>query len=326
MATRSNGRSGPRIGRLLLDPRYPLSWRLFDALEALAARWPERARGIVGWLLLLPALLVVGLLVFGLIVMADASLRVMDFRTYHLSEDRSFANYVRLTSWGAFGATLERSLLATVLVTLICLVLAFPYAYVLIRTRSGLFRRILLVGLFVPFFVGQVVRAYGWLILLGQQGLVNQLLGTFGFGPYRLLFSFPTVVFGLVQYMLPFAVLMLAPALATIPEELELAAVSLGAPRWRVLVRVVLPLARPGFVAAALVVATLRLTDFATPAILGGGTNDFLANLVHDQFFRTSNAGLGSAIALVSTFLGTGVAGLLLAAAGSRALAVRVAR
>lgn len=155
---------------------------------------------------------------------------------------------------------------------------------------------------------------------------MNQALALVGLGPYRLLFSYPTVLFGLVQYMLPFAVLMLAPALAAIPEEIERAAASCGASRLRALWRVVLPMARPGLIAAALVVATLTLTDFAMPAILGGGTNDFLANLVHDQFFRTSNAGLGSAIALVLTLLGTTVAGVLLAAAGVGALGVRGSR
>ncbi len=320
----SSGRPGFRAGPSPVP--YRLSWRIFDALEAVAARWPARAEGAVKWLLLLPALLVVGLLVFGLVVMADASLRVMDFRTYQLSEQHSLANYVRLWGWGAFWATLWRSLGATLLVTLFCLALAFPYAWALTRMPSPRLRRVLLVGLFLPFFVGQVVRAYGWLVILGQQGIVNQVLGFFGLGPYRLLFAYETVLFGLVQYMLPFAVLMLAPALAAIPEEIERAAASCGASPARALVRIVLPMARPGLIAAALVVATLTLTDFAMPAILGGGTNDFLANLVHDQFFRTSNAGLGSAIALVLTLLGTTVAGLLLALAGVGALGVRGAR
>lgn len=319
------GRPAASAGRASAAP-YRLSWRILDALEAVAARWPARAEGAVKWLLLLPALLVVGLLLFGLLVMADASFRVMDFRTYRLADEYSLANYARLFGWGAFHATFWRSLGATLVVTIVCLLLAFPYAYALTRTASARLRRVLLVGLFLPFFVGQVVRAYGWLILLGQQGLVNQALALVGLGPYRLLFSYPTVQFGLVQYMLPFAVLMLAPALAAIPEEIERAAASCGASRLRALWRVVLPMARPGLIAAALVVATLTLTDFAMPAILGGGTNDFLANLVHDQFFRTSNAGLGSAIALVLTLLGTTVAGLLLAAAGVGALGVRGAR
>lgn len=320
----TQGRPARRAGPSLAA--YPLGWRVLDLLEALAERWPRRLAGVVKWLLLLPALALVGLLLWGMVVMADASLREMDFRTYRLSEEWSLVNFVKAWNSAAFWATLWRSLIAAAVVTATCLALALPYSYAMTRTRRPWLRKALLIGLFLPFFIGQVVRAYGWLILLGQQGLVNQALGTVGLGPYRLLFEYPTVIFGLVQYMLPFAVLMLAPALAAVPEEVERAAESCGASWPRTLWHVVIPMVRPGLVAAALVVATLTLTDFAMPAIMGGGGSDFLANLVYDQFFRTSDAGLGSAITLILTLTGTTMAGILLAIAGVSALGVRGAR
>lgn len=305
---------------------YPLRWRLLDGIEGLAALWPARASGAIKWALLAPALMLTGLLLWGLAVMAEASLREMDFRTYRLSPDWSLANYAKALNSGAFWATAWRSLTAAAMVTIVCLALAFPYSYAMTRTRSAALRKLLLIGLFLPFFIGQVVRAYGWLIVLGQEGLVNDALGAVGLGPWRMLFSHGAVVFGLVQYMLPFAVLMLAPALAAIPDEVERAAESCGASWPMALWHVVLPMARPGLIAAALVVSTLTLTDFAMPAILGGGTNDFLANLVYDQFFRTSDAGLGAAITLMLTLAGTTLAGVMLAAAGGAALGVRGTR
>ncbi len=305
---------------------YPLAWRALDTAEALVALWPARWTGAAKWLLLAPALLLTGLLLWGLGIMADASLREMDFRTYRLGQDWSAANFAKAYASSAFWATARRSLGAALIVTALCLALALPYAYAMTRTRSAALRRLLLVGLFLPFFIGQVVRAYGWLILLGQQGLVNEALGVLGLGPYRMLFAYPTVIFGLVQYMLPFAVLMLAPALTAIPEEIERAAESCGASWPRAFWHVVIPMARPGLIAAALVVSTLTLTDFAMPAIMGGGGNDFLANLVYDQFFRTSDAGLGSAITLILTLLGVTVAGVLLAFAGVAAFGLRGAR
>ena len=101
----------------------------------------------------------------------------------------------------------------------------------MVRTPSSALRKLLLIALFLPFFIGQVVRAYGWLIILGNEGLLNQLFGLVGLGPFRMIYNYPAVLFGLVQYMLPFAVLMLAPALTAIPEEIERAAESLGANR-----------------------------------------------------------------------------------------------
>ncbi len=296
---------------------YPVSWRIFDLLEGAAGRLlPARFSRALPYLFLLPALALVGLLVYGLVAIGDASLRTLDTSTFLLSEEYSLANYRRALTEPFFLVVTWRSLFGAVVVTAVTLCLAFPYAYLMVRARSSALRKLLLITLFLPFFIGQVVRAYGWLIILGNQGMVNALLSEFGLGPYRLLFNYPAVLFGMVQYMLPFAVLMLAPALTAIPEEMESAAESLGANWLRSLFHVVLPLARPGLVGAGIVVLTLSLTDFAIPAILGGGSNDFIANAIYDQFFRTSDQGLGATLAILLVALGSAFVGLAFAMVG----------
>jgi putative spermidine/putrescine transport system permease protein len=302
---------------------YPLTWRLLDGLEEAAAMlWPRRFQPALPYLLLAPAIILVGLLVLGLVEIADASLRTLDTSTFLMSEDYSLANYRRAISEPLFAVVAGRSLLAALVVTLVTLVFAFPYAYAMVRTRSSIVRKALLICLFLPFFIGQVVRAYGWLIILGNQGLVNEALGLAGIAPQRLLYNYSAVLFGLVQYMLPFAVLMLAPALTAIPEEVEAAAGSLGANWVRTFLHVVLPMARPGFIGAGLVVLTLTLTDFAMPAILGGGSQDFIANAIYDQFFRTSDQGLGATLALLLVALGSTLVGFVLVLVGAGTLAV----
>jgi putative spermidine/putrescine transport system permease protein len=119
---------------------------------------------------------------------------------------------------------------------------------------------------------------------------------------------------------------MLAPALTAIPEELETAAGSLGADWVRSFTHVVLPLARPGLVGAGLVVMTLSLTDFAMPAILGGGSQDFIANAIYDQFFRTSDQGLGATLALMLVAVGSLLVGLVFTLFGAGTLAMGRAR
>jgi putative spermidine/putrescine transport system permease protein len=300
---------------------YPLSWRVFDAIEAVAALlWPARLAPALPYLLLLPAVLLTGLLVFGLAEIADSSLRVLDRSTFRLSEHWTLENFERALTQPLFRNISGRSLLGATLVTFATLILAFPYAYAMVRTSSPALRRILLIALFLPFFIGQVVRAYGWLIILGSEGLVNDLLGFAGLGPFRMLYTYPAVLFGLVQFMLPFAVLMLAPALSAIPEEMERAAESLGANWLRALFHITLPLARPGLIGAGIVVFTLSLTDFAMPAILGGGSNDFIANAIYDQFFRTSDSGLGSTLTLLLIALGSVVVGIVFATVGTGTL------
>jgi putative spermidine/putrescine transport system permease protein len=306
---------------------YPFRWRVLDALEGVAAiLWPRSLSGATPYLMLLPAVLLVGLLVLGLWQMADASLRTLDTTTFLFSENYSLANYRRAVTEPLFAVVAWRSLLAAAIVTGVTLTFAFPYAYLMVRTRSPRLRKALLIALFLPFFIGQVVRAYGWLIILGNQGMVNEALGLVGIPPMRLIYNYPAVLFGLVQYMLPFAVLMLAPALTAIPEELEAAAGSLGAGWVRTLRHVVLPLARPGFIGAGVVVVTLSLTDFAVPAILGGGSQDFIANAIYDQFFRTSDQGLGATLALMLVALGSLVVGIVFTVFGAGTLAVGTRR
>ena len=289
-----------------MKSHYPPIWRTLDALEWLRARlWPPQLAPATPYALLVPGVLLVGLLVLGLGYIGDYSLRELDTRTFRLGEDYTLANYREVLDRPVYLRIIWRSLLASLIVTALSLILAFPYAYLMVRTSSRWVRKFLLISLFLPFFIGQVVRAYGWLIILGQQGLVNTVLGWAGFEPVRMIFTYPAVLLGLVQYMLPFAVLLLAPAITAIPEEVELASESLGA-RWTSTFRhVVLPLARPGLVAAGVVVFTLTLTDFAMPEVLGGGKLDFIANAVYDGFFQISDAGLGSALAVVLVALGS---------------------
>lgn len=306
---------------------YPLTWRIMDALEAFAAAvWPARFDRAIPWLMLAPALLLVGLLVLGLIQIADTSLRTLDTSTFLMSEEYTLANYHRALTESLFATVATRSLVGSLIVTVITLILAFPYAYMMVRTSSAILRKLLLIALFLPFFIGQVVRAYGWLIILGNQGIVNEAFGLIGIEPLRLLYNYPAVLFGLVQYMLPFAVLMAAPALTAISEELELAAGSLGADWVRTFAYIVLPLARPGLIGAGIVVLTLSLTDFAMPAILGGGSQDFIANAIYDQFFRTSDQGLGSTLALLLVAIGSLLVGLLFTLFGAGTLAMNKVR
>lgn len=306
---------------------YPISWRVMDALEAgFAVLMPKGGGKLTPYLMLTPAILLVGTLAVGLLYIGDSSLRVLDRSTFLFSDYWTLENYRRAVTESFTATIIWRSLLGAVIVTAVTLALAFPYAYVMVRTSRAFLRKFLLIALFLPFFIGQVVRAYGWLIILGNQGIVNDALGLVGVEPLRLLFNYPAVLFGLVQYMLPFAVLMLAPAMTAIPEDVEAAANSLGADWVRTLIHVLLPMAKPGLIGAGLVVMTLSLTDFAMPAILGGGSQDFVANAIYDQFFRTSDQGFGASLTLILIAVGSVMVGLVFAVFGAGTLALGAGR
>lgn len=306
---------------------YPWHWRVLDVLERVVeTAWPRRFTKGLPHAMLVPVVLLVAILIAGLVEMLDSSFRVLDTNTFLMSDFYTLDNYRRALTENFFQSVATRSFIASFIVTAITLVVAVPYAYLMVRTQSPALRKFLLVALFFPFFIGEVVRAYGWLIILGNQGLVNEFLGLFGLSSVRLLYNYSAVIFGLVQYMLPFAVLMIAPALTAIPEELEAAANSLGANWIRTFRHVVLPLARPGLVAGGLVVMTLSLTNFAIPAMLGGGSQDFMSNVIYDQFFRTSDQGLGSALSILLVIAGSILVGIVFRLFGTGSLAIKGAR
>ncbi len=294
--------------------RRPAAFGLFEVWRR--RLWPDRLAFLTPWLLLAPALLLTGSLALALVVIGESSLHLLDRATFRLSEAYSLGNYRELLQRPVYLRIIGKTALAALIVTAITVALAIPYAYLMVRTPSSLLRKLLLIGLFLPFFLGQVIRAYGWLIVLGRQGLLNAGLTGLGLPEVALIYTYPGVLIGLVQYMLPFAVLLLAPAFTAIPEELELASMSLGGRAWPTFWNVVLPLAKPGWIAAGVVVFTLTMTDFAMPEIMGGGGNDFIANAIYDGFFQLSDAGLCAALAVVLTALGTLVVAVVFTAIG----------
>lgn len=296
---------------------------MLDGSEAVRGRlWPASFGRATPYVFILPAVLLTGILAVGLVMTLDSSLRPLDPMTYRQAASWSLGNYEQLAGRPAYITILGRSLLAALLVTVLCLALALPYAYCMVRTGRPALRKLLLIGLFLPFFIGQVVRAYGWLLVLGQEGLLNETLTGLGLARLDLLYSFPAVVLGLVQYMLPFAVLLLAPALVAIDEDVEAASAGLGATWPQTFLHVVIPMAKPGLIGAGIVVFTITLTDYAMPQILGGGTNDFVANAIYDAFFRLSNAGVGSALSVILVLIGSTLVALLMAVAGAGTMAL----
>ena len=271
--------------------RAQLKWRIMDALIAAKDHTPIDAQAYTnrfGYLLIVPGILLVSFLAAGVVLLTYYS-----FLTYDTIEIFTYVytleNWERFLDTTAFHTVFIRTILFSTVVTVCCVALALPYAYLLVRIKQSFFRYLLLFGLFVPFFSGVIIRVYGWLILLGQNGLVNWGLGTVGISPVNVIGTPVAVILGLVQYLLPFAVLMLTPAIASIEPDLERAAKNCGASQVETFRYVVLPLARPGITAAIVVVFTLSMANYSIPDLLGGGTNSFVANFIYDQVFGTLN-------------------------------------
>jgi putative spermidine/putrescine transport system permease protein len=184
--------------------------------------------------------------------------------------------------------------------TAICVVLAYPLAYQLARAGRRA-RSVLLMLLIAPLMIGDVVRGYGWLIALGDFGVLNRTALAVGLvqEPVRLIFTTTGVIIGLVHVLLPFMVLPLAAAIGAIPVEVEEAALSLGA-RWaRIFGRVVLPLTLPGLAAGVVIVFALAMGSFAIPLFLGGVKVKMIGPLIFQQATLTIDWPFAAAISSV---------------------------
>jgi len=186
------------------------------------------------------------------------------------------------------------------LVTLLCLALGYPLAYVM-ATVPGRLAGVLIILVIVPFWISVLVRTYAWMVMLGRGGLLNTLLLRLGVveEPLRLMHSFVGVLVGMTHVLLPFAVLPMYSVMKNIDRDLLRAAENLGANRWQAFRRVFFPLSLLGVVSAAALVFVSALGFFITPALLGGPRDVLLSMLIERQVNDLTNWGFGSALAVV---------------------------
>lgn len=272
-------------------------WKVIDAL--IAAR--ERVRGTTSRfstvLMLAPGILLVTLLSAGLVLLAWRSFHTFD-PFFFMQGPLSLENYREVFETPLFREIFARTLMMALITTATAIAVALPVAYVMTRVRSRAVRLLILVAIFMPILTGDIPRAYGWLVLLGRDGMIPWAIDAVGLGRPKILGTLWAVGLGTVQILVPLCVVILLPAFHRVDRQLEQAAATLGARPVKVWTRVILPLVRPGIAGAAAISITISMTEFATPTLLGLGIRDYVANLVQSVVLGRDNVYLGSAIGL----------------------------
>jgi putative spermidine/putrescine transport system permease protein len=185
------------------------------------------------------------------------------------------------------------------------LLLSYPLAYALVHTRTGWLKSCILIIAITPLFLGEVVRTYSWIIVLGSSGFLNSLLLATGMidKPLQLMFTQTGVVLALVHVTMPIMVLMLATGLSHIDPAYEKAATSLGAGPIRAFLTVTLPLSLPGIVASLTTAFAWTFSAFATPQLIGGGKVSTVATLVYQLGFSSLNFPFAAALSVAGLVL-----------------------
>jgi len=212
----------------------------------------------------------------------------------------SLTHYADFFTEPAYLRILTRTFRVSLTVTLCCLILGYPTAYVLSRVR-GWGRRFLLLLVIVPYLTSFLVRTYAWMVLLGPKGVINSLLLKAGLidTPLKLLYSAVGVHVGMVHVLLPLMILPLYSVMVGIDRTLPRAAQTLGAGPLRTFFRVFLPLSLPGVRSGCVLVFLIALGFYITPAMLGGLRDSMIAMLIESQITQLVNWGFAATAAVV---------------------------
>ncbi len=218
-----------------------------------------------------------------------------------LSDDGSFSfQHFQRVMDPLYLSVIGRSIRLAFVSTLICLVLGYPIAMIMAKSK---YRFALIVLFIVPMWMNFLARTYSWMTLLERNGLINLFFSWFGLGPYNLLHTEFAVILGMIYNFLPFMVLPICSVLQKMDVSLLEASSDLGATPLYTFWHVTFPLSLPGVLSGISMVFMPAVTTFVIPQLLGGGQFTMIGNLIEQQFLRTDDWGFGSALSIILMIL-----------------------
>ena len=199
---------------------------------------------------------------------------------------------------GDYVAVIFRSVWLSAIATAICLIMAYPLAYIISRARPSS-QKMYLTLVMLPMWMNFLLRTYAWMTLLEKTGIINRLFGLIGIGPFNMINTQGAVILGMVYNYLPFMILPLYSIMTKIDKSLIEASQDLGAHSGEVFKKVILPLSIPGIMTGITMVFVPAVSTFIISRMLGGGSNMMIGDLIELQFLGNAyNPNLGAAISL----------------------------
>lgn len=250
--------------------------------------------GRFAWLLMLPLAAALGLFLFSLGVLVWSSFAGADGAP-------KLDLYARFFARRDYVDVLVRTLWVAGLTTLVSLAIGYPVAWAVARHKGR--RDWLLVLIILPWLVSVVVRTYGWIVILGNRGLLNAFLGWLGVvdTPLKLMFNTTGIVIGLVHVFCPFMILAILAVFLHLERSLEEASMSLGAGPWQTFRKVIWPLSLPGVISGTMIVYLMATGAIVTPLLLGGLRDRMLGTQIYQEMFQVFDFPRAATMAVILT-------------------------
>ena len=236
---------------------------------------------------------------FLLVVLPHIDLLIMSFRIENDAGEMvwSLSNYAQFFEEPIYWRTFVRTAVYSILVTFLTFVIALPVAFYITKVVTPKFQGFLSLLLLLPFWVSELVRVYGWMILLRESGVINHFLIELGIlnQPVEMLYNDVTMILGLIYTSMLFMIVPLIAVLDSLDNSLIEAAYDLGANMWTILFKIIIPHATPGIVSGSIVVFMLTLGNYLTPNLMGGKNSLWFTEQIYNQFIASFNWNQGSA-------------------------------
>ena len=189
------------------------------------------------------------------------------------------------------------SLKLALISTLLCLLIGYPTAYIISKTKASRQGTLLMLAI-VPMWMNFLLRTYAWSAILGRNGVINTIITSLGFSPINILYTDTAVLLGMVYNFLPFMILPIYTILSKMDQDLINAAKDLGANSRQVFTKIILPLSMPGVASGITMVFMPAVSTFVISKLLGGGQFMLIGNLIEQQFMSVGDWHFGSAISI----------------------------
>jgi len=270
------------------------------------------------YLLIVPVLLWLVLL----IVLPHIDLLISSFKFENDDEIMvwSLNNYLAFFEDDIYWLTFVKTALYSISVTVLAFVITFPVAFYLSKVVSKKYGSFMTLLLLIPIWVGELVTIYGWMILLGDNGVINNFLISIGVisSPIEMLYTDFSMTIGLVYMSMLFMIIPMISTLDSLDDSIIEAASDLGASKWRIFTQIIIPYATPGITSGSIIVFMLVIGDYVAPNILGGKDSLWFTEQIYNKFLETFNWNEGAAFGFLLLLLSSSIVWLALKLSGQR--------